>query len=242
MRTVDQAQRVARTMKPLKVAGRAADDGELRPDVHAHLFVGGSTGAYLGIGSNQVLSATRRLQSAAVLDLRLPRRAAAGGAVEVSVDVTNVGAGHAIPTSITELRQVWIELTVNDGTGAVVHHSGGIRDDGSVDPAAPMFHAKLADASGNLTYLPWRAVTMTAEKLIGPKETASELYSIPIPAGTKGPLQVRAALHYRSAPQDALDELFGKGRFHIRAVEMASASGEIPLGWWQSLRRAWRRR
>ena len=43
-----------------------------------------------------------------------------GGTVaepEIEVAVTNVGAGHSIPTSITELRQVWIDLSVTDKTG-----------------------------------------------------------------------------------------------------------------------------
>ena len=43
----------------------------------------------------------------------------------------------------------------------------------------------------------------------------------------KGPLRITATLRYRSAPQDVMDELFGKGRFTIEAVEMAVAEDRV---------------
>lgn len=230
MRTVAQAVGVAEQMKPVRVPGRTTKAPEERPDVHAHTFVGGSVNAAVnGTGEFHAAEAERRLQTAAAIALTLPERAAPGATASVEVAVTNRSAGHAIPTSITELRQVWIDLRVTDAAGAEVFRSGAIDAAGRVDPGAVMYHSVLADATGAVTYLPWRAVKMVSEKLIAPKATVRETYSVAVPKDAKGPLAVTATLRYRSAPQDVLDTLFGKGKLPVRAVDMASAEGALAV-------------
>ena len=230
MRTVEQAIEVARTMKPLRVPGKTTVDLEPRPNVYAHLFTGANVNAELtGASAHHAAEAEKRLKSAAVVELGLPEAAAPGTEVSLEVRVTNVGAGHAIPTSITELRQVWIDLRVTDAAGGEVFRSGAIDADGRVDPGAVMYHAVLVDEKGEVTYLPWRAARMVKEKLIPPKETVVERFAVPLPEGVRGPLAVRAVLRYRSAPQDVMDELFGKGKYPIRIVDMAEAEGALTV-------------
>ena len=230
MRTVDQALEVAKTMKPLLVPGRTAEDEEPRPDVKAHLFVGANAnGRLLGLDEAHTSEAEKRLQTSVALALELPAGAAAGSKAKLVVAVTNVAAGHAIPTSITELRQVWIDLSVTDAAGKEILHSGAVDETGRVDPEAVMYHSVLHDKDGKVTFKPWLAVKMVKEKLIGPKETVRESYELPIPAGVKGPLKVRAVLRYRSAPQDVMDRLFGKGKYVIRTIDMATAEGTLAL-------------
>jgi hypothetical protein len=215
MRTVEQALEVARTMKPAKVPGRTTEDDK-RPDVKAHLFVGANTnGEIVGLGSRHVEQARARLRGAARLDLEL-------GDGKIVVSVTNISAGHAIPTSITELRQVWIDLSVTDASGKEVFRSGAIDENGRVDPKAVMYHSVLVDKAGKVTFKPWAAEKMIKEKLIGPKETVRETYTVPLP----GRCTVRAVLRYRSAPQEVMDELFGKGKYKIDVVDMAEAELE----------------
>ena len=165
----------------------------------------------------------------AKLDLHLPESASPGAAVEVVVAVTNFAAGHALPTSITELRQVWIDLTVEDSGGSAIFRSGAVDENGKLDPAAVVYTSVLHDAEGQVTYLPWRAAKLIKENLIGPKETRRESYAVDVPADAQGPLRVRAVLRYRSAPQDVLDELFGKGRLPIATVDMVATAGVLPL-------------
>lgn len=230
MRTVAQALTVAATLKPIAVPGRACDDGPQRPDTHAHTFVGASTARELnGSGALHAAEAGQRLKTAAKLAIRLPARTKAGGAAQVCVDVTNLAAGHAIPSSVTELRQVWIEVQVHDATGHELWRSGGLRANGSVDPSATMFHSVLGDAEGRVTYLPWKAVRMLSEKLLPPRETVTTTYAVPVPAGVRGPLAIRATLRYRSAPQEVMDELFGTGKFKLPVVDMATAGDALPL-------------
>ena len=215
MRTVEQALEVARTMKPVKVPGRTTEDDK-RPDVKAHLFVGANTnGEIVGLGSRHVEQARARLRGAARLELEL-------GEGKVVVSVTNISAGHAIPTSITELRQVWIDLSVTDASGKEVFRSGAIDENGRVDPKAVMYHSVLVDKEGKVPFKPWAAEKMIKEKLIGPRETVRETYTVPLPDRCT----VRAVLRYRSAPQEVMDELFGKGKYKIDVVDMAEAELE----------------
>jgi hypothetical protein len=231
MRTVQQALEVARTMKPLQVPGKTTEDGQPRANVYRHLFTGGNSNRELtGSGEVHAAEAGARLKSAAQLKLKLPESARKGANAALVVAVTNVAAGHAIPTSITEMRQVWIDLRVIDAAGKEVFRSGGVEPTGRVDPGAVMYHAVLVDEKGEVTYKPWRAVKMLKEKLIPPKETVEEGYTIPLPKDAKGPLKVTAVLRYRSAPQEVMDRLFGKGRFNLRIVDMAVAEGEFPVG------------
>jgi hypothetical protein len=230
MRSPEQAAEVARTMRPVKVPGRTLGDGGDRPDVHDHRFTAASTDRkHTGAGEAHAAESEARLKGAVELSLRVPRETAAGGILFVDVALTNIGAGHAIPTSITELRQVWIDLRVTDATGAEVFRSGAIDGDGRVDPAAVMYHSVLVDGKGEVTYLPWRAVKMAKEKILPPKTKMDERYEVRVPEGAKGPLAVEATLRYRAAPQEVLDQLFGKGRFALRIVDMASAQGKVPF-------------
>jgi hypothetical protein len=228
MRTVAQAIEVAKTMKPVQVPGKATVDGAERPDVHAHIFAGGSANDKLvGASELHAAEAEARLKSAATLALELPEKAKPGKTIEIEVAVTNVGAGHCIPTSITELRQVWIDLSVRDGAGKEIFRSGAVDESGKVDRDAVMYHAVLLDEEEEVTYKPWRAVEMLEEKLIPPKETVREKYEVRISKLARGPFAVKAVLRYRSAPQEVMDRLFGRGRFPLRIVDMATAEGSI---------------
>jgi len=70
---------------------------------------------------------------------------------------------------------------------------------------------------------------MEREKLLPPKKAVHEKWDVTVPANAKGPLAVEATLRYRAAPQEVLDRLFGKGRFDLRIVDMASATASVPL-------------
>lgn len=225
MRTVSNALEVARTLKPVRTPGKAVDDGPDRPDIHEHMFVGGNTlGTDIDMGADHAAAARARLRSAATLEVSAKR---AGSSLEISVVASNAAAGHAIPSSITELRQVWLDVAVTDAGGREVFRSGAIDETGKVDPGAVMYHAVLADSDGRPTYLPWRAQKMISEKLIPPRSAVVESFRVPVPEGVRAPFGIRATLRYRSAPQDVMDSLFGKGRFHIPVVDMAEARCDL---------------
>ena len=229
MRTIDQAREVAKIMEPVNIPGKATEDGAERANIHQHLFVGANVNTAAGFGASHAEAARKRLQSAATIALKLPEKATAGKELALDVLVTNVGAGHAIPSSITELREVWIELIAMDNSGSVVYRSGDIRKDGSVDPEAVMYHSILHDKEGKKTYLPWRAIKIAKEHLIPPKQTITENYKLKLPRNAVGNLTITAKLRYRAAPQNIMDELFEKGTFNIEVVDMAAVDQTITV-------------
>jgi hypothetical protein len=67
------------------------------------------------------------LQAACRVELELPA-AVTSGSLPIVVAVTNVGAGHNVPTGFSQERQIWIELTVSDRAGAPLYRSGHLED------------------------------------------------------------------------------------------------------------------
>ncbi len=68
------------------------------------------------------------LKSAATIGLRAPTTVTAGGDLRISVDVSNVGTGHNLPSGFSQERQCWVEVIVKDGNGAIVYESGYLKD------------------------------------------------------------------------------------------------------------------
>ena len=229
MRTVEQAAKVAATLTPVPLSGPASATGKPRPIAH-HYFVGGNANAaLLGGGKHHGKMAEERLRSAATLELQLPARARAGTPLKLQVVVTNTGAGHNLPTSLTELREIWVDLKVKGADGAVLFHSGGLDRNGDVDPRAMRFGAKGADKDGKLTYKPWAVTHFLWKRLIPPKTAARDAFEIPLPGGASGPLTVSAELLYRSAPPVLVKALFPDGKLKLPPVKMASAVGQIEV-------------
>ena len=86
----------------------------------------GTNGYGLPIG--QIDRRDALLKAAATMQVNAPASIAAGGILSVAVGVTNVGAGHNIPSGFSQERQMWIELTVTDGNGADIYKSGYLVD------------------------------------------------------------------------------------------------------------------
>jgi Cytochrome c554 and c-prime len=229
MRTVAQARRVAATLKPITVQGRAARDGKRRP-IARHAFVGGNANAdLLGGGKAHAKLAAERLRSAARLEVNAPRRAVAGQTLRLEVTVTNIGAGHNLPTSLIELREMWVELEIRGADGQLLHRSGGLDGQGEIDPAAMRFGARAGDKHGKLTDKPWEVTHFLWKRLIPPRASAKDAFTVPVPAGTRGPLAIRARLLYRSAPPRVVRMLFGKQTIALRTVEMARTTQTVAI-------------
>ena len=48
--------------------------------------------------------------------------------LQVRLDITNVGAGHDVPSGFSQEREMWVELTVTDDGGNVLYRSGYLED------------------------------------------------------------------------------------------------------------------
>ncbi len=205
--------------------GKAASMGPTRPHIYTHQFVGGNATELASEAHRQL--AVERLQAAASLSLTATPPPAPGGSISLDVGVTNTGAGHYLPTGLTEVRQMWLEVTATDSSGKEFFHAGALDEKGDIDPGTEVFHTVFMDADGNETDLPWAAVSLLKDKRVPPMGTVTDNYSIPVPANTSGPLTIKATLHYRTAPQSTVDQLLGDEAFEVPVIDMASAETTV---------------
>lgn len=87
------------------------------------------------------------LRAACTLELEgTPRvQDPASGILPVRVAVTNVGAGHRVPTGFSQEREVWIELRVLDAGGAVLYETGTLVDRAHPETGESVPDGRLAD-------------------------------------------------------------------------------------------------
>ena len=211
--------------------GKAASMGPKRDHIYTHYAVGGNAFItdILGDKTHRDM-AIERLQSAATLVVDAPGSAEAGETVTVDVSITNSGAGHMLPTGLTEMRQMWLDITATDANGNQLYRSGALDADGNIDPDALVYHTVLGDADGNPTAKVWVAESILSDNRILPRETAVEEHTFTIPVDAKDPVTISAKLQYRSAPQAIIDYLFDEGKYDVPAINMAQASDLIDFG------------
>ncbi len=230
MRSVEDAVRVAETLEPVVRRGTIARKGGER-EIALHTFVGGNVHAgELGGGERHSRAARERLRSAARLHLELPENLeVTGSSLSFEVTVENVGAGHALPTSLTELRQMWVHVRVVDAAGTVLMQDGALDDRGHLTAPALRFGSELVDASGAVTHRPWEAVDFAWKRTVPPKGRDGETFEVELGPGIESPLSIEARLLYRIAPPHVVKEVMGPEAFTPEIVEMATASAELDL-------------
>ena len=219
---IEQAIETARTLTKQKNPGKAAFTGPERDQVYTHEFVGGNFTVTKLLGSDKHAEiAKKRLKNAAELTLNPPDSVERGTLATLSVKVTNIGAGHNLPTSLTEVRQMWLEFLVTDAKGTIIYHSGKLDKAGNIDPQAKIFNAKSVDIDGKHTYKPWEMNRFEYNYTIPPKGSSTTGYTFLVPKDIKGPLLVKATLRYRSYPQSLANLLLGKDTITLPIVDMA---------------------
>ncbi len=203
--------------------GRAAAGGPIRENIFTHYFVGGNAmlPGLLGSPEHEKL-AKERLKSAAKLEIEDIK--VVNDNVTLRLRVTNTGAGHKLPTGLTEARMIWLDIDARDGSGKTIFRSGGMDENGYIDHDAVKYHTVFGDASGRHTEKVWFAEKILSDNRIPPKGYSIEYYNFTIPKTAKRPVILSARLNYVSASQELSDLLFGKGKVRPPVVEMTSAN------------------
>ena len=160
--------------------------------------------------------------------IRVPERPSAGR-LSFEVVVKNVGAGHTLPTSLTEVREMWVDLKVTAPDGTVLHRSGALDEHGEITEGAIRFGAFMEDAAGKLTVKPWEGVRFRSKRLVAPKGEDVEPVAVALPAGTAGEVVVQARLLYRSAAPHGIREVMGDEAFEAEVVEMCATRRTIEV-------------
>ncbi len=219
--------------KPTRHPGKASNMGGPRKHVSDHFFVGPNLMFIQGTAPDVVAQRKRSealLRQAAKVEVGEVTRK--DGVVEVVVRVTNKGAGHSIPTGVTEIRQVWLEVKVTDPKGRVLLHSGARDKTDRIRPGAVVYRTHVYDAKGRDTTLFWRTVKKGRDRRIPPLKTLTETYKVPASTATRRAkkLVVEVALQYRSVPPWGLAEAgVPKGTVKVPIFTMCTARKETLL-------------
>jgi hypothetical protein len=139
------------------------------------------------------------LKQAARVSILPPAEMTPGKDMELKVSVSNVGAGHDLPTGAAELRKVWLAVTVTDATGREVYRSGATDVYGDPVEGSVTYGMTWQDATGLPTDRLWEAESLLNDYRISAGETVTETYRFPLSAGTQRPLRIRAVLNYRAS-------------------------------------------
>jgi hypothetical protein len=180
---------------PLK--GVSTDGGVVKKDVKVHYFA----------GSNHFLSGLKNkaheeqtiqlLKTSAKLDIDIKDS-------KLVVGVTNVGAGHHLPTGVADFRELWLDVTITDKSGKIILSSGKLKSDGNIQDGSRLFQKVFGDENGKpVGLLFWKYKTLLSDTRIASKERRVESYEID--KNVIYPLSVNVKLNFRIYPQWATD-------------------------------------
>ncbi len=152
----------------------------------------------------QYAMSVERLKSAG--DLEISPVYAAGKLVEIRVRIKNVRAGHNLPTSLTNVRQMWIEITARDEKGKIIMGSGMPGPNGKLSENTRLLNS---DGMGNDFHFaidPWVVVSFSRHETIPPRGYKDVFYGVNAPPGSQE-LIVEAKLRYRQADQKVAETI-----------------------------------
>ncbi|OHB39523.1 MAG: hypothetical protein A2099_02800 [Planctomycetes bacterium GWF2_39_10] len=205
--------------------------GKKRPHIWTHYFVGGSV-TPISLPPNSEVQpqlAVERLKNAATLELIVDPASKKGDLLKFQVNIKNTGCGHYLPTGLTEMRQMWLEISVIDTEGRIIYQKGKTDEKGTIDSKATIYHTVFGNEKGEPTLHVWTATHIISDNRIPPKGKKEEHFCCFLPSDVKPPLKIKAVLHYRSAPQDVVDALLGEKSMKLPIIDMAEVSTEINL-------------
>jgi hypothetical protein len=212
--------------------GRAAIGGPMRERIFTHYFVGGNTLLPALFGSEKHAKlAAEMLQRAAKMDVLSVRNVRPGGLATVDIRVSNIGAGHKLPTGFPEGREMWIDFSVLDDNGKVLYRLGRIDSEGHLDPGTHVFKVTLGDDAGNKIDLElWKATQILFDTRILPRGYADVSFDFIVPEGAEGMLSIKADLCYHSFPQPLVNYLLGSDAPKVPTIIMTSLSKREKIG------------
>lgn len=148
--------------------------------------------------------AVKRLQNSAELEIEPVYRQ--GALAEVRVRVKNVRAGHNLPTSLSNIRQMWLEVIAKDETGKILLSTGTIGADGALSDDARPFNSDGMGPDMHFAVDPWVITAFSRHETIPPKGYRDVHYGVTAPSGSAR-VTIEAKLRYRQADQKIAEAL-----------------------------------
>ena len=231
MMPVEQAVEAARTLKRPVMTGIASELRGARTPYFPHWFFGANVSMAQQNGyQDHAREIMHRLQTAATLEMEMSDAVVTPGQLfKVKVKVRNVAAGHNLPTSLTEIRQMWLNIRVSDTEGHIFYHSGDLTDTGAIEPGSTIFNSYAVDKNGLHTIKPWKIDHFLWNHTIPPKGMAVVTYTLKIPRGIQKEVRVTVKLCYRSYPQALVNMLLKDKAFKVPVIDMAEKRLILPV-------------
>ena len=147
--------------------------------------------------------AVGRLQAAAELEINPVYRD--GKLAEVKIRVNNKRAGHNLPTSLTNIRQMWLEVTAKDSSGKVIMSSGQVDAKGKLPDGTRRFNSDGMDDNMHFAIDPWEIVSFSKHDTIPPKGYREVYYGLT--SNGDSPVTLNVKLRFRQASQKVAEKL-----------------------------------
>ncbi len=170
--------------------------------------------------------AIKRLQSAAEVEISPVYRN--GRLAELKVRVKNIRAGHNLPTSLTNVRQMWLEITAKDDKGKLLMTSGTIDAKGHLPENARVFNSEGMGKDFHFAVDPWVVTSFSRHDTIPPKGYKDVFYGLSASRGTRK-IQIEAKLRYRQADQGIAEALLASVPEDINLKETYGLTAVPPL-------------
>jgi len=148
--------------------------------------------------------AVAKLKAAADLELFPVYRN--GALAEVTVRVKNIRAGHGLPTSLTNVRQMWLEVHAWDAGGRVLLASGETDARGALVYGTRTFTSDGMSAEFHFTSDAWEVNGFSRSETIPPKGYRDVSFGV-AQSKRQGAVTVEARLRYRQADQVVANKL-----------------------------------
>ena len=153
----------------------------------------------------------------------------AGAPTTLDVVVRNVGSGHLFPGGIADLREVWLEATLETDDGRPLAATGWLGPDGALDPDAHRWNAVLLDPDGNVLKVhdvERAAVVLSARRImLGASDVVRLQLPFPDVAST-----VRLRVLHRKFARDYVEFVLGRDAPPMPITVMAEASLALQPG------------
>ena len=150
----------------------------------------------------------------------------------VETVVRTLGVGHPLTQGTVDSNEIWVELIARDGTGRVFGRSGGIGDDGAVDPYSHFINVYMLDRDGKRVDRrnPQDIFIPLYNKQIPPGAGQVVHFGLELPREVKGPIALEAKVNYRKFDRKYRDYIFGPGKGpELPVVVMAGDMVKLPI-------------
>jgi len=218
-------------------SGPAAVGGPQRNNLHRHDFIGVDIALIDNFPgkAEQIQKIEQLLQNSVTMTVELPDSVQPNSTLQMKATVTNDNVGHDIPSAVTFVRQMWLEVTVTSA-GDTLYKSGyfdangDLMDEHSVnpngDPDLVLFQSALY--KGNQ---PGNVVTADSIKIgsIAPFQSRSGEYSIPLLSIPGNTVNVKVRLRFRTFPPYAIRDGAAEYIANIPTFEMEEYQGSIAV-------------